>query len=149
LKKHQIVLPGKPIAKARARTLKSGHSYNPQSEIEAAVQWQMRQWVKDNNFSIISEQEPFALLLEARFLRPKSHYGTGRNSAILKPSAPKYHIAKPDGDNLLKFYLDAGQGILWMDDKTCGNMVALKDWQERGEGNIGLITLTFWRNDNS
>lgn len=54
------------------------------------------------------------------FPRPKSHYGTGRNSEVLKLSAPIYHKTKPDIDNLEKAVYDAlseKSGIgLWKDD---------------------------------
>jgi len=54
------------------------------------------------------------------FPRPKSHYGTGKNSAKLKPSAPVYHVITPDIDNLEKAAYDAlsmkiGVGF-WKDD---------------------------------
>ena len=48
--------------------------------------------------------------------RPLSHYGTGRNSGVLKASAPMYHISMPDRDNLDKLALDALTGIVWKDD---------------------------------
>jgi len=48
--------------------------------------------------------------------RPKSHYGTGRNSDKLKGSAPTFHIKKPDRDNLDKLVLDALTGVVWTDD---------------------------------
>lgn len=41
------------------------------------------------------------------FPRPKSHYGTGRNAATVKPSAPELHAVKPDADKLLRALLDA------------------------------------------
>ena len=48
--------------------------------------------------------------------RPKSHYGTGRNSDKLKDSAPTFHIKKPDRDNFDKLVLDALTGVIWTDD---------------------------------
>jgi Holliday junction resolvase RusA-like endonuclease len=39
--------------------------------------------------------------------RPKNHYGTGRNSGQLLPSAPRYHTGKPDVDKLARAVLDA------------------------------------------
>ena len=44
---------------------------------------------------------------EFRFRRPNCHWGTGRNAGKLKKSAPKYHIVKPDGDNLTKPVFDS------------------------------------------
>jgi crossover junction endodeoxyribonuclease RusA len=41
------------------------------------------------------------------FNRPANHYGTGRNSGRLKPSAPHYRAAAPDLDKLVRSLLDA------------------------------------------
>ena len=48
--------------------------------------------------------------------RPKNHYGTGKNADKLKPSAPVWHIARPDIDNFIKFIMDALNGTYWRDD---------------------------------
>ena len=41
------------------------------------------------------------------FPRPLSHYGTGKNVAKLKPSAPKYHVKTPDLDKLVRGVADS------------------------------------------
>jgi Holliday junction resolvase RusA-like endonuclease len=41
---------------------------------------------------------PVSVTATFRFPRPQSHYGTGRNSHTLKPSAPSSHAVKPDAD---------------------------------------------------
>ena len=41
------------------------------------------------------------------FQRPKSHYRTGKFSHLLRDDAPKYHVKKPDKDNLEKCVTDA------------------------------------------
>jgi Holliday junction resolvase RusA-like endonuclease len=50
-----------------------------------------------------------ALIVECVFWmpRPKSHYGTGRNSQVLKPSAPTHHVVRPDLDKLFRCVGDA------------------------------------------
>jgi Holliday junction resolvase RusA-like endonuclease len=50
------------------------------------------------------------------FSRPKSHYGSGKNSQVLKPSAPEYHTKKPDLTKLIRSTEDALTGIVWKDD---------------------------------
>lgn len=42
-----------------------------------------------------------------RFERPKHHFGTGRNAAVIREAAPEYHVIKPDGDKLLRSTMDA------------------------------------------
>lgn len=52
------------------------------------------------------------------FLRPASHYGTGRNAGVLKDSAPLYpETTGDDLDKLARAALDALTGIVWKDDK--------------------------------
>jgi len=36
--------------------------------------------------------------IEFVFPRPKSHFGTGKNAEVLKPSAPKYSVSRGNGD---------------------------------------------------
>lgn len=49
------------------------------------------------------------VLVDAVFYlpRPKSHYGTGRNTSRLKDSAPLVPTTKPDSDKILRSTLDA------------------------------------------
>lgn len=48
--------------------------------------------------------------------RPRSHYGTGRNSSKLKPSAPWYPTTRPDLLKYARAVEDALTGIVWTDD---------------------------------
>jgi len=48
--------------------------------------------------------------------RPKCHYGTGRNAAVLKASSPQYHVTKPDALKLARSTEDALTGAMWVDD---------------------------------
>lgn len=78
--------------------------------------------------------DPVAVMITFFFPRPKSHFGTGRNSAKLKPSAPQHHTRKPDADNAAKAVLDAlseGSGIgLWKDDTQVIELIIMKAWAE-------------------
>ena len=56
------------------------------------------------------------LSIQFRFCRPKGHYGTGKNAGILKVSAPKHHLTKPDRTKLLRSTEDALKGVVWRDD---------------------------------
>lgn len=51
-----------------------------------------------------------------RLPRPKGHYGTGRNAATLKPSAPAFPSTRPDGTKLWRAAEDALLGIAYHDD---------------------------------
>ena len=49
---------------------------------------------------------PCRVTLTASFCRPQSHYGSGRNSEVLKASAPIMHAQKPDADKVARAILD-------------------------------------------
>ena len=70
------------------------------------------------------------LTLVFKFPRPKSHYGTGKNSELLKASAPTYHAQKPDIDNVVKSTLDAMNGVAYGDDKQVVELSATKVWAD-------------------
>ena len=59
---------------------------------------------------------PLEVVMTFALRRPKSHYGTGRNAAALKPGAPLYPAGKPDVGKLARATEDALTGIVWLDD---------------------------------
>lgn len=59
---------------------------------------------------------PVAVSMTFYARRPKGHYGTGRNAAVLKPSAPLYPIGRPDALKLSRGTEDACTGLVWRDD---------------------------------
>ena len=69
---------------------------------------------------------PLALALTFYAQRPKSHYGSGRNSAILKPSAPKRPTTRPDVTKLVRSVEDACTSIVWRDDSQVVTQYARK-----------------------
>lgn len=70
--------------------------------------------------------------LEAVFYRPRpaNHYGTGRNAAVLKRSAPLYPTTRPDATKLLRGIEDALTGVLYRDDAQIVRQVISKEWGE-------------------
>lgn len=70
------------------------------------------------------------------FPRPKGHYGTGRNASILKESAPKHHIGKPDLDKLCRAALDAMSGIVYADDAQIVQLHLSKRYPGHGDGPV-------------
>lgn len=51
-----------------------------------------------------------------RFPRPKGHYRTGKNSHLLRESAPSHPSGKPDADKLQRAAGDSMTGIVMRDD---------------------------------
>lgn len=63
--------------------------------------------------------------LEAEFTfftpRPKSHYRSGKNAALLKDSAPEHPTTRPDALKLARAVEDALTGVLYRDDSQIVN----------------------------
>ncbi len=106
---------GEPVALKRHRTTRAGE-FNREYDPSAGDK---------QDFLVKAMQDkpeiPFDEPLHVRYLfcfpRPKSHYRSGKNSHMLKESAPHWHTNTPDADNLEKFVNDALNGIFWKDDK--------------------------------
>ena len=79
------------------------------------------------------------------FERPKSHYGTGRNDGLVKPSAPIFHTQIPDVDKLLRLVGDAlkASGVI-ADDSQITAVYGQKSWNGRA---LTLVYLHDWDSD--
>jgi Holliday junction resolvase RusA-like endonuclease len=69
-----------------------------------------------------------AVKLEVQFWlpRPEGHF---RGNRDLKPSAPHYHLTKPDCDNLVKAVMDCLTILgFWHDDKQVVEQHVIKDY---------------------
>lgn len=89
---------------------------------------------------------PIKLSMAFYMPRPKSHYGTGRNAGVLKASAPREHLQKPDRTKLLRCCEDALTGILWVDDTQVIGGPTTKEWAE-----IDMppgVYIKVWRGEN-
>ena len=73
--------------------------------------------------------EPVRVDVVFTLRRPKSHYGTGRNAGVLKPSAPQHPTGKPDLDKLVRSTQDAlkDAGVL-LDDSVVTAVFAAKSF---------------------
>ena len=60
------------------------------------------------------------------YKRPNNHYRTKNKKKILKHDVPFWKIGKPDTDNLVKFYMDAMNGIFYVDDAQIVSLHARK-----------------------
>ena len=109
---------GPPVAKQRAKAARRGNyvtMYTPKETVsfENLVKLSFRQQI-GADFEMFTG--PVLMEVKAYKLRPKGHYGTGRNAGVLKASAPEHNITKPDASNVLKACEDALNGIAYTDD---------------------------------
>lgn len=78
------------------------------------------------------------------FKRPRGHYGTGRNSAVLKDSAPVHYTGFPDGDKGMRLAFDALTiaGVI-EDDSNVARGLVVKQW-----GTLWQTLIEVWALDD-
>lgn len=80
-----------------------------------------RQDVKEDALNVVGDDwelldGPLIAAMTFTFLRPKGHFGTGRNAGMLRESAPPRPAVYPDLSKILRATEDALTGIVWKDD---------------------------------
>lgn len=74
---------------------------------------------------------PVAVTVTFFLARPKGHYGTGRNAAVIRASAPRRPAVKPDIDKLLRSTLDGlKEAGIYADDAQVVTITARKQYAE-------------------
>jgi Holliday junction resolvase RusA-like endonuclease len=118
-----FTVPGDPKALKRHRTTKSGHNYDPSAGDKADFMDKALRYRPDAPW-----EGPIRLTIICYFLRPKSHYKTGRKAGSIKQNVPCFHYQKPDLSNILKFIEDAFNSIFWRDDAQICDSHVIKQW---------------------
>lgn len=129
----KIKILGEPIAKKRPRFTVRGkgpnqyvHVYSDQDRDSIMFEKQVKYSFNQQQRKRFDKETPLKVVCRFYLKRPLSHYGTGMNAGKLKENAPKYHLVKPDIDNLEKFVLDCLNGVVWADDKQIVSTVSDK-----------------------
>lgn len=76
-----------------------------------------------------NEPSSCAMRVTIRFMlpRPKSHYGTGRNTGVVKDGSPVYPIGmRDDIDKLARAVLDGLTGVVFIDDSQVTELYCCK-----------------------
>lgn len=123
-----ICIDGKPEPKARPRVC-NGRTFDPKEKQKRAF----RKRLAVATHGVEPLHGALMIQIDFHMPRPKKHYRTGKYSHLLKDTAPDRHTQKPDVDNLVKFLLDCGNGIVWDDDSQICAMYACKHWGELGD----------------
>jgi Holliday junction resolvase RusA-like endonuclease len=76
---------------------------------------------------------PDAICVDFLFVlpRPKGHFGSGRNAAVLKANAPPHHMLAPDAAKLARSTEDALTKIAWADDAQVVDLRTRKQYGTR------------------
>lgn len=117
----KITIPGDPIPKARARVTRKGFAYDPQHSLKKKTIKFLQQSVRDFYEKAENRQEGYRLSIGEAFNVdwhfympiPKSFNQSKKNASNW---GMHDHMSKPDLSNMVKFYEDCANGILWKDD---------------------------------
>ncbi len=108
----RIVIPGDPIAKARHRSfIRHGHvaTYDAQDKEKRQMCNLMSKLAENHQLKDCAYKVSF----EFNFEPPRSASVATKNLMLWNII---HHTKKPDTSNVMKFYEDCGNGILWKDD---------------------------------
>lgn len=124
----EFVIPGEPIGQGRPRFARRGKfvsAYDPPKSRnwKACAQEHMRAAMG----AAEPLQGPISLEIAATFTCPRSHW---RKTA---PLPRRWHVGRPDADNVAKAVKDAGSGVLWIDDSQVARLVVIKAIGAQGE----------------
>lgn len=141
--KYNIIIEGKPTAKARPRFCRRGEyigTYKQKGEqgLEDIFKYEAKeQLLMQGLTDTLPLDAKIKLSLYFQFEAPAS-YSKKKKEAM----RGMYHMNKPDIDNLLKFYLDGLNGILYKDDsQICRLQEVYKIWAETAMTVIMVETL--------
>ena len=105
-------------------------------------------WTTENEYQLPPIIDPVYVEITFFFARPKSHYGTGRNCAKLKDSAPKHCTSSLHGDidKLCRSTLDGlshrSGGCVLKDDSQVVMLQCSKRYASANESTGALVQIT-------
>lgn len=109
--KISFTVPGTPVGKGRPRFTRSGHAYTP--EKTAAYENKVVLCWKCQSGQTFAPGIPLVARITAYFSVPRSA-GKAKKAAM----EGKYHMARPDADNICKAILDALNQHAYADDSA-------------------------------
>lgn len=71
---------------------------------------------QEQGWTVEDAHAPLALEINFYLARPRTHFGSGRNSERVKDSAPSHPITRPDVDKLSRAVMDGLTGVVYRDD---------------------------------
>ena len=116
-----------PVSLKRHRHRLHGGTYDPSKK-------EKEEFVKlIQDFPSEKMSKPIKCILNFYSTRPKNHYKSGKNSHLLKESAPIHNVCNKDLYNMVKFVLDALNDKLYNDDSQIIEITCSKSYSsEKG-----------------
>lgn len=109
---YKLTIPGKAIGKGRHQiNFAQRRTYTPAKTVKT------ENWARSCCLMTLGSpllEGPLMLHLFAYVLVPKSYSKIKRQKALAGEIVPD---KKPDFDNIVKLYMDALNGVMWLDDK--------------------------------
>lgn len=143
----RISVPGKPVTWKRTGFNPTTRERYTTDNDRASRDVFTRAWL-DAGHPAFERGMPLAMEAVFVFSRPAGHFGTGRNSDLLKP---QFAEARPgagknggDLDNLVKLVKDALGGVAFFNDAQIAELTASKRYAAAGEiphSEIGIRAL--------
>lgn len=121
---YTITIPGEPIAKARPRMTKHGHTYTPKRTVDYERMVQTLFHAEHGNLML---EGPIMLQLDLYFGIPKGRSKAARERMEHGLERP---CKRPDIDNCMKAVCDALNGIAYKDDSQIVAAVIQKFWAD-------------------
>ena len=119
-----IVVPGNPIPKIRARITAAG-AYDPQYREKKLYRLLIRRQYEKQKSKFAHKCSVTAYHISMYFyFAPTSSWSKKRKEEAL--TGKLKHTKKPDLDNLEKFIVDCGNGIIYPDDKMIVSQCSCK-----------------------
>ena len=138
---YSITIPGEPIAKARPRMTKHGHTYTPKRTVDYE---RMVQTLFHAEYGSPKLEGPILLQLDLYFEIPKSRSKAARERMQQGLERP---CKRPDIDNCMKSVSDALNGIAYKDDSQIVAAVIQKFWADEPRAVVTIEELDLERFD--
>ena len=138
---------GKPMQQGSVKPFLCGKKINvTHSNAENLKPWRLAVGYCAREAGVKVADGEVAIDVDFIFLRPASHYRTGKHSKLLKPSAPAFFkIQTPDLDKLARGILDALTMIAYFDDRQVCELRVRKYWSRNKQGAMITIREPFAR----
>lgn len=119
-----LIVPGKPLGKQRARTTVNG-TYTPEQTVNHEAKIKS---ICENSYpGIKPSDKPIRLIINSYFKIPKNTSKGKVRQMIEYDIKP---CVKPDADNIAKLVADALNGVVYKDDSQITTMVSNKFYGE-------------------
>ena len=122
-----VLIPGEPVAQGRPRFVRrTGHAYDPPKS---------RSW-KERASGVMARAVPAGPgwpLLGPCHVRVLAVFSCPPSDHHRIPVSRRLHAKNPDAENVSKAVLDAGNGVLWRDDRQVCRLTVEKWIGAQGE----------------